>query len=145
MIKTIVQLPRNFKQILMLFFDIFAIVGCIFSAFFLRLGEVYYPADYGGMLVIIYSAPLLALPIFYCYGLYSEVIRYVSFKALWSILKAVSLYAIIWGLIAFMAANWNVFPRSVILINWLTLLLTIVGSRLFVRWLLLSKNHDFFD
>jgi FlaA1/EpsC-like NDP-sugar epimerase len=143
MIKTIVQLPRNFKQILMLFFDIFAIVGCIFLAFFLRLGEVYYPADYEGMLVIIYSAPLLALPIFYRYGLYSEVIRYVSFKALWSILKAVSLYAIIWGLIAFMAANWNVFPRSVILINWLTLLLTIVGSRLFVRWLLLSKNHDF--
>jgi FlaA1/EpsC-like NDP-sugar epimerase len=41
-----------------------------------------------------------------------------------------------------MVANWEAFPRSVILINWILVMMTIGGSRLFARWLLSETNTN---
>jgi FlaA1/EpsC-like NDP-sugar epimerase len=142
MIQTLLNLSRNNKQALMLLFDFVAIIGCIFAAFSVRLGYFYYPAADSMLLLLMFAAPLLALPIFIRFGLYREVIRYVGFKALWHINQAATLYAILWGLFAFMVANWEAFPRSVILINWILVMMTIGGSRLFARWLLSETNTN---
>ena len=43
------------------------------------------------------------------------------------------MYALIWGVIGFLAAVDGI-PRSVVLINWLLALIVIGGSRMFGRW-----------
>jgi FlaA1/EpsC-like NDP-sugar epimerase len=47
----------------------------------------------------IFSAPAVAVPIFIYFGLYRSVIRYMSFKDVRAIVQAVSLYALVWGVI----------------------------------------------
>ena len=141
MIQTLLKLPRKTKQGIIFLFDLIAIVGVLFISFAVRLGYWFYPAGDNDLLLVIFSAPILALPIFYRFGFYHEVVRYVGFKAIWYIFQGVSFYAILWGLITFMAAI-EFIPRSVILINWLLVLLVIAGSRLLFRWLLSEGNRN---
>lgn len=141
MIQTLVKFPRKTKQVIMLFFDFIAVISILFTAFSIRLGYLYYPSGDDQSLIIMFIAPLLALPVFIRFGFYRNVIRYVSFRALWRIIQGASIYAILWGLIVFMA-DIEFIPRSVILINWLLIILVIGSSRLFVRWLLLVESDN---
>ena len=150
MIQALIKLPRKTKKGLMFLFDVAVIISCLFAAFSIRmigtskinsiLDYLYYPAGDNNLMLIMFASPLLALPIFSRFGLYHTVIRYAGFKSLWRINQATTLYAILWGFIAFMVANWEAFPRSVILINWILVIFTIGGSRLFARWLLSEVN-----
>ena len=143
MIQLITSLSRRNKQAIMLSFDSISIVCLIYAAFWIRLGHFFYPSSNELLLIVIYGSPLLAMPIFTGFGLYNEVIRFVGFKTLWNIIQASSIYAMLWGLIVFMANIENV-PRSVILINWALVILVIGSSRFFVRWLfseVTSQNH----
>ena len=139
MIQALINLSRRKKQTLMLLFDGSAVIASIFIAFSLRLGYLYYPTGNNNLLLIIMVSPILALPIFTIFGLYREVIRYVGFKALWHINQAATLYAVLWALIVFMTVSDGI-PRSVILINWTVVLMTIGGSRFFIRRLLSESN-----
>ncbi|MDC3262049.1 polysaccharide biosynthesis protein [Candidatus Pseudothioglobus singularis] len=118
----------------MLFVDSVLLVSVILLSFSIRLGYFYLPE---GVLVywVVYGAPIVAAPIFVRFGLYRVVIRYISFNELWSIVQAVTLYALLWSMISFMVSVDGI-PRSVILINWLLGIATIGGSRLVMRWLL---------
>jgi FlaA1/EpsC-like NDP-sugar epimerase len=140
-IQTLLKLPRKTKQGIIFLFDLIAIIGVLLISFAVRLGYWFYPAGDSDLLLVIFAAPILALPIFYRFGFYHEVVRYVGFKAIWYIFQGVSFYAILWGLITFMAAI-EFIPRSVILINWLLVLLVIAGSRLLFRWLLSEGNRN---
>jgi len=140
-IQTLLKLPRKTKQGIIFLFDLIVIVGVLFISFAVRLGYWFYPAGDSDLLLVIFAAPILALPIFYRFGFYHEVVRYVGFKTIWYIFQGVSFYAILWGLITFMAAI-EFIPRSVILINWLLVLVVIVGSRLLFRWLLSEGNRN---
>jgi len=134
MMQIITSLSRQNKQAIMLTFDAISIICMVYAAFWIRLGYFFYPSGNEELLIIIYGSPLLAIPIFAAFGLYHEVIRFVGFKALWNIIQASSLYAMLWGLIVFMV-NVDDVPRSVILINWALVILVIGSSRLIVRWL----------
>jgi FlaA1/EpsC-like NDP-sugar epimerase len=140
-IKILTSLSRRNKQALMLAFDAISVFCLIYVAFWIRLGSLFYPSGNGGLLMVICTSPLLAMLIFTGFGLYREVIRFVSFKALWYIIQAVSLYAALWGLIVFMA-NIEGVPRSVIIINWALVIFVIGGSRFFARWLLLGQVNS---
>jgi len=143
MIQFITSLSRRNKQAIMLAFDATSIICIIFAAFWVRLGYFLYPLGNEGLLMAIYASPLLAMPIFTGFGLYREMIRYVGFKAIWNIFQASSIYAMLWGLMVFMA-NIEGVPRSVILINWVLVTLVIGSSRLFARWVFseaTSQNH----
>ena len=89
---------------------------------------------------MIYCSPLIGIPIFIKFGLYKSIIRYIGFKSLWAVFKAVSLYALIWGIIGFMAAIYGI-PRSVVLINWLITLISVGGIRLIAQWFLIDNNQ----
>jgi len=143
MIKFITSLPKRTKQAIMLSFDAISIVCIIYAAFWIRLGHFFYPSSNEFLLIIIYGSPLLAMPIFTGFGLYSEMVRFVGFKALWNIIQASSIYAMLWGLIVLLA-QIHPMPRSVILINWVLVILVIGSSRLFARWLFsetISQNR----
>ncbi len=115
------------------------VVSILLGAFSLRLGEWYWPSN--DLLWVIAGAPVIAIPIFMLFGLYREIIRYIGFKALWAIVQAISLYALVWGVVGFMTAVEGI-PRSVIIINWTLLLLVIGGSRMIARWLFSEISKD---
>ena len=92
MLKFIFQIPRRQKQGLLFLFDFIVVVFCIFAAFSLRLGYLYFPNDSSNMLIIIAISPLIALPIFTIFGLYNTVIRHVGFQSIWKISQATALY-----------------------------------------------------
>ena len=120
----------------MLLLDSGLIILILLVSFSIRLGYWYFPDD--NLIWVILGAPLISIPIFLRFGLYSAIIRYIGFKALLTVAQAVSLYAILWGITGFMTALEGI-PRSVILINWALSLLVISGIRIIAR-LLLDDN-----
>jgi len=141
LIHKLIELKRLQKQLVMLLIDSVVIVSCLLIAFSIRLGYWFWPED-NLLLLVILGSPLISIPIFIRLGLYRSVMRYIGFKALWAVVSAVSLYALIWGIIGFMAAIEGI-PRSVILINWLLAVIAVGGSRVLARWLLtiIDKDH----
>jgi FlaA1/EpsC-like NDP-sugar epimerase len=140
MIQLLINLSRKRKQALMIFFDAVIFIVLIYLAFWIRLGYFFYPSNNIELLVLIHASPLLGLPIFFSFGLYREVVRYVSFRALWLIIQAASLYAALWGLIIFMVGIEPA-SRSVILINWALVVLFVASSRFLARWLFIGKTE----
>ncbi|WP_428087104.1 polysaccharide biosynthesis protein [Candidatus Thioglobus sp.] len=139
MIKYIIKISRLKKQLIMLLIDAALLVSILLISFSIRLGYWYFPpAD---LIWVVLGAPLLAVPIFVRFGLYHAIIRYIGFKALWAVMQAVTLYALVWGIAGFMIAASGI-PRSIILINWVLTLLAIGGVRLIAR-LVLSNNIEF--
>jgi len=138
MFSQLINLSRLNKQLIMLFVDSIVLVSILLASFSIRLGYWYFPQS--DLIWVIFGAPIIATSIFVRFGLYRAVIRYVGFKALWSIVQAVSLYALVWGVIGFMAAVDGI-PRSVILINWVLSLLAIGGLRIVARWLF-TRDSD---
>jgi len=87
------------------------------------------------IVLLVLFAPVLAVPVFAHFGLYRAIIRYLGMRAVWSIVKAVVVYAALWGLVAFLSGVQGV-PRSVVPINAMVAVLAVGGSRMFARWLL---------
>ena len=131
-------MSRINKQLLMLFFDSVLLVLILLASFSIRLGYWYFPGN--DLILVVLGAPIIAIPIFVRFGLYRAIIRYIGFKALWAVVRAVSLYALVWGIVGFMVAVDGI-PRSVIFINWILSLLAIGGLRIGARWLL-TNNPD---
>jgi len=132
-LQKIIALPRVAKQLVAIMVDIVALITVLWVSFSMRLGYWYQPENELAWLIL--GAPIVAIPVFIRFGLYRAVIRYIGFKALWTIVSAVSLYALIWGIIGFMAAIEGI-PRSVILINWLLAIIAIGGLRMLARFIL---------
>ena len=122
----------------MLFVDSVLLVLILLASFSIRLDYWYVPEN--DVIWVVLGAPIIAVPIFVRFGLYRAIIRYIGFKALWAIVQAVTLYALLWGVIGFMAEIEGI-PRSVILINWLLGVLVIGGSRMIGRRFLLVQNR----
>ena len=130
--KGFTSLPRFYKQIIIACTDSILLVVALWLSFSLRLGVFYLPHTPEVRLVFM-ILPLLAVPIFIRFGLYRAIIRYIGFRALWSVLQAVSLYAALLGLV-FLFLRAPGVPRSVIIINWLVAVLFIGGTRMIARW-----------
>ena len=109
----------------MLLTDVIMLVFVLWASFSMRLGQFYSPEETVSLLFIV--APFIAIPIFIKFGLYRAIVRYIGFKALWTIIKAVSFYAVIWAALMFFSGAVGV-PRSVTLINWLAAILLIGRS-----------------
>ena len=121
----------------MMFVDVLLIVTILTLSLSMRLGEWFWPQ--GDLVYLLFFAPLVAIPIFIKFGLYRAIVRYIGFKALWVIVQAVSLYALVWGVIVLLSGAQGV-PRSVILINWILGMLLIGGSRIIGRWWFSDKK-----
>ncbi len=149
MFSRLVNLSRKSKQLFMIFIDAILLIAILLISYSIRLDYWYFPKD--DTLRLILAAPIIGIPIFAKLGLYQSVVRHIDLKALWSLLQAVSLYAMIWGLVGFFAQadfakekgfNIGIIPRSVIIINWLLALLVIGGMRVAARFIL-SENIKF--
>ena len=99
MIDKIKDFSRYKKQTIMVFVDCIMLIGILFASYSIRFDYLYFPKD--DTLRLILAAPIIGIPIFAKLGLYQQVVRHIDLKALWSIVQAVTLYAIVWGLVGF--------------------------------------------
>ena len=147
MIKKVKNLSRYKKQTIMVFVDCILLIVILFASYSIRFDYWYFPKDDTFRLIL--AAPIIGIPIFVKLGMYQLVIRHIDFKALWSLVQAVSLYALIWGLVGFFSQadfakergfDVGIISRSVIIINWLLAIIVIGGSRICARFIL---NYEF--
>lgn len=103
----------------------------LWASFSLRLGEFYVPDEKTALLIA--AGPVIAIPIFIRFGLYRAVIRYIGLLAMWTTVKSVTLYTLVWGVLVLMSGIAGV-PRSILLINWFVTLLLIGSTRALARW-----------
>ena len=102
------------------------------AAFTIRFDGL--PPDYGG--IIVQSLPILIplkLAIFFYFGLYRGLWRYVGIQDLINIVKAVTVSALLSVVIITMAFRFEGYSRAVFIIDWMVLLLSISGVRLAIR------------
>jgi len=123
--------PRTLKRLITLVVDFIAIVFALWLAISLRYGVFYIPPQ--KQLWIFLLAPIIAIPIFVRAGLYRAIVRYLGMQALWTIIKAVSLYALLFAVVVLLAGVEQV-PRTVYGINAILLVLFVGGSRMIARW-----------
>lgn len=130
-IATLLNASRQTKRVIMLVFDVVLVLMALWLSFFLRLDTFELPDS--RIILIIFAAPLIAIPLFIGNGLYRTVIRYMVADIVWAVLRAVTAYCLIWALVVLLSGVSGV-PRSVILINWVVCLICIGGSRFFAQW-----------
>lgn len=138
--KQLLSLPRIGKQSLVFIVDTLLISLAVWLAFSIRLDRLHFPIR--AELIVYAFAILIALPIFLRMGLYRAVFRYAGQHALWSIVRAVFFYGLIFFvLITFLGFLWLpkddvTIPRSLGILQPIILLVLIVISRSLARlWL----------
>ncbi len=111
------------------------LISCSFAgAFIIRFDGL--PPEYfssiGQALPILLA---LKLSLFFYFGLYRGLWRYVGMQDLLNILKAVTLGSLISVVLIVMVFRFEGYPRSVFVIDWMLLLLAVSGVRLLVKFL----------
>lgn len=124
-------------------FDILVISLTLWASFSLRLDRWALPNSLDSWLVIL-SAPVVAVPVFIRMGLYRAVVRYLPERALWTMMQATTLAVVLWVLVAFLSemTGRGVVPRSVPIIYWALLSITIIGSRFGAKWLFWPRSSS---
>jgi len=141
-VEKVLSLPRITKRLIVLGFDLLAIPFALWCSFSLRLGEFFVPeGKYQDAVYLFVLAPAIAVPIFIKFGLYRAIIRYIGFVAMWTIVKVVTLYTLVFGTLILLAGLSSV-PRSVILINWLMVVLLVGCARAVARWWLRGRHKS---
>ncbi len=126
-------LPRTAKRALALGADVLMCGTTVWMAFNLRF-ESWTAWSHAHSTAFV-GAAAFSLPLFVVFGLYRAIFRYAGLPALMTVLKAISIYAVIYAL-AFAVAGVPGVPRSVGILQPLLLLLGVTLSRAFVRhWL----------
>jgi FlaA1/EpsC-like NDP-sugar epimerase len=142
MLSKLSNLSRLSKQLIMVFTDSLLLILILWASYSIRLDLFYLPKD--DMIRLILAAPIIGIPIFSKFGLYKSVVRHIDLKSMWFLFLAVSLYALLWGLFSFfMLTDFirekiffvEIFPRSVLIINWLLAIIIIGGARIFARYI----------
>lgn len=125
------QSSRARKRVFSLVVDVCMLSFACWGAVALRLGT------FGGLLEsywpVFLLAPLCAVPVMIRMGLYRAVIRYVGYRAIWTIVQSVTLGVVIWALVVTL---FDLFvPSSSIIIYWMAALVAVGGTRILGRWM----------
>lgn len=124
---------KRVKQTLAASHDIIAAGLSVLVAFYLRLGL---DGVLSHLQVLAYAIPLYMLiagATFQAFRMYRGIWRYASIPDLMAIFKAVTLSILIFFPVMFVLDRLEAFPRSVMFIQWLLLIMALGGSRLLYR------------
>jgi FlaA1/EpsC-like NDP-sugar epimerase len=127
-------LPRGYKRLLQVITDIVLVWAALWLAFLVRLGidELANPVLEHVWLFV--AAPAVSIPLFIRFGMYRAVMRYFGNDALIAIIKAVSLSALVLGLVVYWYSDHQrLVPRSVIFNYWWLSMIMVGGLRLGMR------------
>ena len=137
-IKNLISLPRYAKKLSTIIFDLGICALCTWLAFYLRL-EKFIPINDLNFIAVSLSI-FLAVPIFWILGLYREIFRYTGLSIFFSISIAILIYALIYFSVISIYVIEGI-PRSIGIIQPLLLFFSITGSRLLVKYLLITNYY----
>lgn len=134
--------PRNRKRALLITFDTMALVALAWLSYFIRFGSQFLPNVEQSLMILL--APVVAIPVFARMGLYRAILRYLPDRAVWTILRAVTVAVLIWVFVAFLTRITGAegIPRSVPIIYWTMAVFVIAASRFSARWLLWESTRS---
>ena len=131
--ETVLALPRSVKRMLALMADVCLCVLTVWLAICFRF-EAWVSLQ-GNQWLAVALSPLLAIPLFIVSGLYRAIFRYVDREAFMAVLRAVSIYTLIYSTI-FTAIGFADVPRTIGILQPVLLLLGVGALRLLARNLL---------
>jgi FlaA1/EpsC-like NDP-sugar epimerase len=124
-VSSLIRLPTAGKQLTLAGFDLVLVWATLWLAMAIRL-ETLSPFAQGANLVpFLLGASIICLPVFYWFGLYKTVVRFIGLVALVAIAKAV-LVATGLNVLLLQLSHPEGLPRSVPVIHGLLLLLALV-------------------
>ena len=123
------SLSRHQKQMLAISADSIALPVALWTALGLRLGDWSLEI---GQLWPAFAAALFSIPALAGLGLYRQVVRYMGGRGMWTVVKGVTIGALMIAVVAYMVPLAG-FPRSVPIMFWLLCVIYIVGSRMMLR------------
>jgi len=126
----LLSLPRPAKRLVAVSSDLFLVIVTVWLAFVLRL-EDFVPLSYPVLTAAATSA-VIAVPVFFYFGLYNAIFRFAGTHALIEVGRAILVYAIVFSGI-FTLIGFSGIPRSVGIIQPILFLLGVLASRAFVR------------
>jgi len=130
---SLISLPRYSKQAIAVISDTVLCAICTWLAFVIRLEEVILFRDFNYFSVLV--SIIIALPIFWLFGLYRTIFRYAGLSMVFTVFSSVFLYGFIYFLIVGVYGIKGV-PRSIGIIQPMLLFFAIMSLRLVVKYLL---------
>jgi len=131
--KQLFGLDRYTKRAIAIITDILICVVAVWLAFFIRLEELILLKDISYIPVLL--SIVLALPIFWIFGVYRTLFRYAGL----SILSTISLSTFVYGLVYFSIISiYGIkdIPRSIGILQPVLLFIGVLSSRFFTKFLL---------
>ncbi|WP_166015726.1 MULTISPECIES: polysaccharide biosynthesis protein [Chelativorans] len=127
---------RRTKRAMLLSADVVGLMAIIWLAFCFRFNQFFIPNLEQTLLIL--AAPVIAIPIFIRMGLYRAVLRYLQEQAIWTMIRAVTFSSLAWVGLAFITLSYGAdgVPRTIAVLYWAGSLVSVVGSRLGIKWLL---------
>lgn len=127
----LLSLSRRQKCLLQIASDTCLIWAALWLAFFIRLDSAERIEPFSGHAWLFLLAPALSIPLFFRFGLYRAVMRYLGNQAIMTVFQAVSASAAVLALAVYLHGHPPaVIPRSVIIIHWMLCLMFIGGVRI---------------
>ena len=140
MFNKLINLPRIYKQAIMLVIDVFILIFSVWFSFFLRFSVVW-PIEYMQPNMWLFIAiPAISIPLFIRIGLYRAVIQHMGIKVFFTSLQAITITSLIIGFIMMIFRDVDL-PRSVILIFWFVSNTLVITSRFLSKGLLYSFDN----
>ena len=131
----VLNLNRLFKNIITAIVDYIILVSSLWLSLYLVNQSYLYSKE----LLLSFFMPFIAILIFFKFDLYRSVIRFISFRAFWEIVKAVSLFIVILGLAIFITPFFDFLSYGVLINYWALTLLFICGIRMSASWILSNQ------
>lgn len=134
----VLSLPRRYKQTVLALYDFVVLSLALWASYCFRYDNWYLPSTLDEW-AIVFSAPIIAVPIFIRMGLYRAVVRYLPERALWTIVQAMLVATVVWVVFVFLSsmAGRGVIPRSVPFIYFATGIIVVAGGRFLAKWIFL--------
>jgi FlaA1/EpsC-like NDP-sugar epimerase len=145
-LSSILSLHRYAKRTIAIITDAVLCFICTWLAFTLRLEELILLKDFNFYPALI--SVIIALPIFWLFGLYRTIFRYTGLSIVLNILTSTFVYGLIYFLIigiygiSSFTTNYAIVPRSIGIIQPMLLFFAIITSRLSVKYLL-NNTYNF--
>jgi FlaA1/EpsC-like NDP-sugar epimerase len=130
---TILALPRSAKRVIAVCVDVCLCILTAWIAICFRY-EMWVSLQ-GNQWLAVLAAPLLAIPLFFVFGLYRAIFRFAGTEALAAVARSVGIYALVYS-VTFTAVGFKDVPRTIGLLQPLLLLLSVGAARLLARKLL---------
>lgn len=146
--KHIIELPRNFKRLILISYDFVSLSLVVYLSLALRSDNFFLPsngyeltgASADHIYLTIFLLPIVSIPLFIISRLYRSVTRHIGNETYIKVLKVTFLSIFTWSVIILLLEV--PIPRSVILITFILSLIITSLSRFIARSMLQSKPYN---